>query len=157
MSFYSNPFTPFLLLQLPTSVIATAIISFFCHIIGYFLCFPICTAIFKSYSGLSKRDQVEWNSRVISNIHAYVMLFVGMYIYFTTPEYYRDLNMLHGDVQSATLFAYSFGYFCFDLILLFRYMRDDSASFIHHFVIITADLMCFVCIFLYFFHFSYTY
>lgn len=85
----------------------------------------------------SKSDQVEWASRVVSNIHATIVFLWGMYIFWTTPEFYAEHSLVAEGVSSfhsALLYSFSNGYFLMDLYLVLRYMNDTS-SVVHHVIV----------------------
>lgn len=148
----------------PLSIIA----SFLLHLLLHKLCFSLSALIWPQYfliakyddepstmkheervAGVetvgcrSRTDQMEWTSRLVSNFHATVVFLWGMYIFWTTPEFYIEHSFITGDgasFHSALLYCFSNGYFLLDLYMALRYMNDKS-SIVHHVVIAFNQLV----------------
>lgn len=144
ISVISNEFSPFRITELPTIVYISVILSFFFHVLLYLLCFPICKLLFPVYSNLSSDEKAGWNSRILSNLNGIVAFCFGSFIFFTTPQYFIDHDMKYADIPSAILFAYTSGYFLWDIILLVLVLKDDRIFIFHHIIILFSMSLMFV-------------
>lgn len=96
---------------------------------------------YKQLSG-DKRKEMEWNSRIISNIHAIMITLFGAYVFFSEEQFYKHLNMLHHCSPAVIMTASSIGYFFVDsYYVLSHFPRLGGIPIvIHHLAIIGAQL-----------------
>jgi hypothetical protein len=82
---------------LPTDFVYTATCSLAFFLGIQLIAETICSNLVQSYNNLTKIEKKEFISRIVSDIHAIILFFVGGYLFFTTEEYYLDMNLLHSD------------------------------------------------------------
>lgn len=98
----------------------------------------------KAYKKLSKPHQVEWNSRIISTIHAILSLWTGYVCTMVHPDSIQG----HIDPWEAVLGVVPFrnyalmitsGYLFYDFVLCLHHRElGDQLVFIHHLLILCA-------------------
>jgi hypothetical protein len=91
----------------------------------------VCAKYSKSYSRLSGGERVEWDSRVVSNIHAVVGMFSGVYC--VTLPMWDHAGIIGSTPTSTGLLCISIGYFIYDftLCVLNESIRSVS-TLVHH-------------------------
>lgn len=125
-----------------------AFISVLCGVLACKLVYNITKFItamyFKSYSNLSKIQQIEWNNRAISTVHAIFITVISLYLVLWS-DLYSDHRMA-GNItsRSSSLSTYvlgvSVGYFITDLgMILWLYpLLGGKEYVVHHLASITA-------------------
>ncbi|XP_073295977.1 uncharacterized protein [Primulina huaijiensis] len=93
---------------------------------------------FKSYSGLPKSQQIEWNNRAMSTLHALFITTVSLYFVFWSDLYSNDEVLGPITLRRSTLSSFalgvSAGYFFSDLgmIIWFYPSLGGMEYVIHH-------------------------
>jgi len=83
----------------------------------------ICLKTVSSYRALNRERQCDWDSRVVSNIHAFLGAGAGLYFCVSglagTPHF-------GGNDANGRILLISIGYFVHDLILCIQYPYINS-------------------------------
>lgn len=83
----------------------------------------ISSAFIKVYSGLSRKQQIEWNNRVISTVHAIFITIMSVYLTFWSDLYTDNettgLLIFQKSALSTFVLGVSIGYFLSDLGMIF--------------------------------------
>ncbi|XP_015080716.1 transmembrane protein 56-like [Solanum pennellii] len=99
---------------------------------------------FKRYAGLSKFQQVEWNNRSISTIHAIFITAMSLYLAFWSDLFSDDqlsgLVIMRSSTLSTSILGVSLGYFLTDLamILWFYPSLGGTEYLVHHLLSLVA-------------------
>lgn len=110
----------------------------------YDLSHAISATCYKSYSSLSKPQQIEWNNRAISTLHALFITIMSLFLVFWSDLFSDD--RLYGTItlrsSSLSTFALgvSVGYFLSDLgmIIWFYPSLGGSEYVVHHLLSVVA-------------------
>ncbi|KAL0485517.1 tmem56b [Acrasis kona] len=113
----------------------------------YQLCDPMMKKMFpNSYGKLDEDHRIEWNSRILSNVHAIVVVIYCVYIIFNsscTEKYLHDIDVIYGCEHSLYVLSISLGYFLYDtVIILMNYNQLGGASMMFHHI---SSIAC-ICI-----------
>ncbi|KAL8138080.1 hypothetical protein V2J09_004081 [Rumex salicifolius] len=96
--------------------------AFACKMV-YDLSQLITTAHFKGYSGLTRKQQIEWNNRAVSTLHALFITVVSLYFAFWSDLFSEDqqgdLLIFRRSSSSTFVLGVSVGYFLSDLGMIF--------------------------------------
>lgn len=85
---------------------------------------------FKVYTGLSKKQQIEWDNRAISTVHAVFITIMAIYftfwsdLYFDNDEQRGGFLLYESSSLSSFVLGVSVGYFLSDLGMIFWYYPD---------------------------------
>ncbi|KAF0978797.1 hypothetical protein FDP41_001867 [Naegleria fowleri] len=118
------------------------------HLIMYLfvmkiLCLTLINPSF--YKTLSKRDQNEYESRVISSLHSFVVAFGGIAILFNDHVFLYDWNITHRSLATECLFYFSTGYMLIDLMfVLYYYPQIGGIEMVIHHVFVSTGQICLV-------------
>lgn len=99
---------------------------------------------FKGYAGLSKSQQVEWNNRSISMVHAIFVTAMSLYLAFCSDLFSDDqlsgLVIMRSSTLSTSVLGVSVGYFLTDLamILWFYPSLGGMEYLVHHLLSLAA-------------------
>ncbi|KAJ8543446.1 hypothetical protein K7X08_005969 [Anisodus acutangulus] len=99
---------------------------------------------FKGYAGLSKSQQVEWNNRSISTVHAIFITAMSLYLAFWSDLFSDDqlsgLVTMRSSTLSTFVLGVSAGYFITDLamILWFYPSLGGLEYLVHHLLSMVA-------------------
>jgi hypothetical protein len=95
---------------------------------------------YKSLKGEPKKE-LEWNSRVISTLHALIVATIGFYVFFTDEKFYKHLDMFHHSNAAVIMTGFSLGYFIVDTFYVLRYysIMGGMLMLIHHVSVICAQ------------------
>jgi hypothetical protein len=99
----------------------------------------ISSKLFKSYDTLSTTEQLDWCSRIASNIHAIGTAVVGMAVFFSEPRYYEDMDLLHRENITAILFGFSTSYLIVDAVIVLRNPALGGIPILLHHVFVTLS------------------
>jgi len=92
--------------------------------------------LFHTYTKLPKFDQSDWNSRVVSTIHAVWATYGAVIIMFDLPEYSWFSESTYANLFFPTLV----GYLAYDLLVVLAHRNLwDKGTFLHH----TVGIACF--------------
>jgi len=91
----------------------------------------------------SQTRSVEWNSRVVSNVHAVISVCGGVFCFLLNDEtaYTTPMQAAFGESGSRnTVLMFTTGYLCYDLLLCIIYRSEigDRLTMIHHSLILIA-------------------
>ncbi|GAB4847799.1 hypothetical protein Ancab_026862 [Ancistrocladus abbreviatus] len=104
----------------------------------------ISVIYFKGYSGLSRLQQVEWNNRAISTLHAIFITIMSLYLTFCSDLYaddeQRGLIIFRSSPLSIFVLGVSVGYFLSDISMIFWFYPSLGGMeyVLHHFLSMTA-------------------
>lgn len=99
---------------------------------------------FKGYNKLTKMEQVEWNNRGFSTIHAIVVSGASIYLLFISDLFYNNDQdepaILRSSFFSNFVLGVSVGYFLSDLAMIFWYYPSLGGKeyIVHHAFSMTA-------------------
>ncbi|EFC43538.1 predicted protein [Naegleria gruberi] len=96
----------------------------------------------KFYNSLQLKDRNEYESRIISSIHSFVMGFVGGWILLNDIKFLSEWDFLHTSLYAECIFYYSTGYMIIDLLFVFYYYPQIGGieMIIHHVCIAGAQI-----------------
>ncbi|XP_073151161.1 uncharacterized protein [Henckelia pumila] len=107
----------------PLVVYSSVIIGIIACKMVYGLSRLIGAVYFKSYSGLSKSPQIEWNNRAMSTLHAVFIATASLYFVFWSDLYSNDEVVGPITLRRSTLSSFSLGvstgYFLSDIGMIF--------------------------------------
>ncbi|DBA95616.1 hypothetical protein WJX82_002044 [Trebouxia sp. C0006] len=89
---------------------------------------------------LKRADRIEWNVRVVSSIHA-VVLVLGAYLTWQETRHLSDYSSIFGIVWAPDFFARIFiGYLVYDMVVMVWYYKElqDPTAILHHFIFLMA-------------------
>jgi len=105
----------------------------------FFVCYRLsgfCSYLASStYRALSKEDQVEWNSRMVSTAHAFMACVGG--IYGTMYDPIMANNFVFGtSLLSEMIVCNTTAYWIFDFMLIMRYFKKlgEPGIILHHII-----------------------
>jgi len=103
---------------------------------------PYISSFYKEYTFLSVDSKIDWNSRVLSFIHATVVFLLA-----TTTVFTWDFpnHFVGGHQFSFNTVAITTGYMAADMILMLVYKKKIGASFgmyVHHIAVISCCAIC---------------
>jgi len=116
---------------------------------SFVLCFiimeilsPYFSSFYSGYRALKDDHKIEWNSRVLSSIHAVISTILAIItVYFWTFPGYT----VGGDQFSFNTVAITAGYISADLIMLMIYKQKIGATidvYVHHIAVLTCCVVC---------------
>ncbi|KAL9642543.1 hypothetical protein ABK040_011110 [Willaertia magna] len=135
----------------PTSYslcLITFLSSIFFHTFLYYIFSPMITKLLfsnKFYENLKRDIQIEWNSRIVSNIHAM------LYITFSVISIFFENAFPTNSIDEKTNFSriavvYAAGYFFYDLILVFKHPKlGGIPMLLHHGFVLFGILNMWIC------------
>lgn len=109
-----------------------------------FKCSPyLSNACSSTYTGLSQKDRVDWDSRWTSTIHALAISALAMYLFLltdpfsddtTAPELWKTSPLKRHTPLSSAALGWSLGYFTLDIALVCWYFptMGGPEMLIHH-------------------------
>jgi len=88
------------------------------------------------YRKISVEDQVEWDSRVVSTIHAFVACVGGCYGIFFDPTFNHDRFIFSYSFISDLIVTNTAAYWIFDFLLILRYFKKlgEPGIVLHHII-----------------------
>lgn len=95
---------------------------------------------FKGYSSLSRMQQLEWNNRAISTLHAVFITIVSLYLTFCSDLFadsqQQDLVIFRHSSFSTFILGVSVGYFISDIGMIFWFYPSLGGMeyVLHHFL-----------------------
>ncbi|GAB4848185.1 hypothetical protein Ancab_002853 [Ancistrocladus abbreviatus] len=104
----------------------------------------ISVLYFKGYSGLSRLQQIEWNNRAVSTLHAIFITFMSLYFTFCSDLYADGQQRSPITHQSSPLSTFvlgvSVGYFLSDIGMIFWFYPSLGGMeyVLHHLLSMTA-------------------
>jgi hypothetical protein len=134
--------SPIMMPELPIWVLVIGSSLFFTFL--YRLCHPFMMRFFRdSYGNLKREDQVEWNSRAVSNVHALIAVVGSLYVLFwseSADEYIDEIDVNYGCTMGAYCLTLSMGYFIYDTILVLLHYKQlgGTGVMFHHISAIIA-------------------
>ena len=116
------------------------------HLFLYlFLMKILCKTIFlpNIYNSLKKKHQDEYESRIISSIHSFILAFGGLYVLINDSKFYWDWDIHQKSQLTECLFYYSTGYMFVDLMFVLYYYPQIGGieMVIHHIFISLAQIV----------------
>jgi len=123
--------------------------SISCGTTSFVLCFlimevisPYLSSFYSGYRSLKDDHKIEWNSRVLSSIHAILSTILAMITVYcwTSPGY-----TIGGDQFSFNTVAITAGYISADIIMLMIYKQKIGATvdvYVHHIAVLTCCIVC---------------
>ncbi|XP_028413076.1 transmembrane protein 56-like [Dendronephthya gigantea] len=114
--------------------------------LGLFLFCPWISKIFSSkYMHLAAKDQVNWDTRIGSNIHAVVATAISLYAFFFDQSTLLD-HFCTDSVIVRSGISITFGYILADFLVIVWYYRyfQDKFMVIHHIMALLAYIFVIV-------------
>ena len=96
------------------------------HTLVYLVISPLISRTFKSYREGSEETKIEWNSRMVSNVHAVLYVLLSCYC-ILIENAFPTFSMDEATKMSRFAVCYAGGYFLYDLVLIFRYPSKFSS------------------------------
>ncbi|KAL0487272.1 5 TM domain-containing transmembrane protein [Acrasis kona] len=87
----------------------------------------------------TERSMAEWNSRVVSTIHALIVSTLGIYSVLYEGVIV-DFKLYHVTPISDIATSFMLGYILYDLILVLKWWPDDYGMIAHHFTAATMHV-----------------
>jgi len=119
------------------------LLSFLWHWLLFFWSHPLSLLLTRSYKTLGAGMQAEWNSRVVSNIHALITAQGAARAMLWDPVYHAtDYAFGMSDLMQFYL-AFSTGYFLYDFFIIHIHASTglwDAATFLHHVIAIICNI-----------------
>jgi len=93
----------------------------------------LISPIFPLYRRLTEEEKVDWNTRIISNVHAISSLLGASYCLFFDPVCSKDYLFGHS-IACDWVISISLAYWTFDLTLILIYYKaiGDIGMIVHH-------------------------
>ncbi|KAL3143844.1 hypothetical protein ABBQ32_003667 [Trebouxia sp. C0010 RCD-2024] len=98
------------------------------------------TGCFLPRQSLKRADRIEWNVRIVSSIHALVLV-VGAYMTWQETRHLSDFTSIFGIAWAPDFFARIFiGYLIYDMAVMVWYYKElqDPTAILHHFIFLMA-------------------
>ena len=107
--------------------------------------FLTCTALFLSssrlsaalwpstYPKLTRLERIEWDSRLVSNVHAVISTLLCAYVYVSEQLWAQDVYLYRSPIASPVI-GVTGGYLAYDLLCVLWYWRPlgTMSTVVHH-------------------------
>lgn len=100
------------------------------HTVIYLVFSPILSRTFKSYREGSEATKIEWDSRVVSNVHAILWVLLCSYSIFV-EDAFPTFAFDESSKMARFAVLYAGGYFAYDLILILKHYKS-KCQLKHH-------------------------
>jgi len=103
-----------------------------CYTTLFFISGYVSRNVFSSYNSLSIAKKVEWDSRVVSTINAFIITGGACILLFSSPVF-ADNPFVHASFYSHLLISILWGYFFYDAcLILFNRELLNAPTLTHH-------------------------
>ncbi|KAF0984319.1 hypothetical protein FDP41_007496 [Naegleria fowleri] len=121
--------------------LVTFLNSILFHTMIYLVLSPLLSRHFKSYREGDEETKIEWNSRVVSNVHAILYVLLSCYSIFVENAF-PNLSIDEATKMSRVAVLYAGGYFFYDLILIIRYPKLGGIAMLFHHGFVLVGIIC---------------